>query len=387
MIPEKIESVEIGIGHSDDAEIFRTLESICEEFPSKYWRDLEDAPVAERYPAAFVTALEQAGFLGAGLPEDHGGIGLPMGALARIVETIHAGGCNADAIAEQFALSLLIVRHGSDAMRSAILTRIAEGTKLQTLAIWEPASGQDTKRIRTSATRRDGGFALNGKKRWARFADTSDLMLVVARTGEGPDNLSVFLVDLAANRGQLSVTPIEAMNNYCGTEVTFENFIVPADSLVGELNGGLVCLKELEAINGILAAAAAGGCSRFFSRKGTNYANERVVFGNPIGKYQGIQFPLAQTYMESEGAKLLLDLAVALYEAGRECHSEALIAQHMAAQAAWDTADAAFTTHGGFAFAREYDVERKWREVRLMLNVASNALPRFAEDALGLSTH
>ncbi len=387
MIPEKIESVEIGIGHSDDAEIFRTLESICEEFPSKYWRDLEDAPVAERYPAAFVTALEQAGFLGAGLPEDHGGIGLPMGALARIVETIHAGGCNADAIAEQFALSLLIVRHGSDAMRSAILTRIAEGTKLQTLAIWEPASGQDTKRIRTSATRRDGGFALNGKKRWARFADTSDLMLVVARTGEGPDNLSVFLVDLAANRGQLAVTPIEAMNNYCGTEVTFENFIVPADSLVGELNGGLVCLKELEAINGILAAAAAGGCSRFFSRKGTNYANERVVFGNPIGKYQGIQFPLAQTYMESEGAKLLLDLAVALYEAGRECHSEALIAQHMAAQAAWDTADAAFTTHGGFAFAREYDVERKWREVRLMLNEASNALPRFAEDALGLSTH
>ena len=387
MIHEKIESIEIGIGHSDDAEIFRTLESICEEFPSKYWRDLEDAPVAERYPAAFVTALERAGFLGAGIPEDHGGIGLPMGALARIVETIHAGGCNADTIAEQFALSLLIVRHGSDAMRSAILPRIAEGTKLQTLAIWEPASGQDTKRIQTSATRRNGGFALNGKKRWARFADTSDLMLVVARTGEGPGNLSVFLVDLAANRGQLSVTPIGAMNNYGGMEVTFENFIVPADSLVGELNGGLVCLKELEAINGILAAAAAGGCSRFFTRKGTNYANERVVFGNPIGKYQGIQFPLAQTYMESEGAKLLLDLAVALYEAGRECHSEALIAQHMAAQAAWDTADAVFTTHGGFAFAREYDVERKWREVRLMLNEASNALPRFAEDALGLSTH
>ena len=387
MIHEKIESVQIGIGHSDDAEIFRTLESICEAFPSKYWRDLEDAPVTERYPAAFVTALEQAGFLGAGLPENHGGIGLPMGALARIVETIHAGGCNADTIAEQFALSLLIVRHGSDAMRSAILARIAEGAKLQTLAIWEPESGQDTKRIQTSATRRDGGFALNGKKRWARFADISDLMLVVARTGESPDNLSVFLVDLAANRGQLSVTPIEAMNNYGGTEVTFENVIVPADSLVGEFNGGLVCLKDLEAINGILAAAAAGGCSRFFSRKGTKYANERVVFGNPIGKYQGIQFPLAQTYMESEGAKLLLDLAVALFEAGRACHSEALIARHMAAQAAWDTADAAFTTHGGFAFAREYDVERKWREVRLMLNEASNALPRFAEDALGLSTH
>ena len=381
------ESVEIGIGGNDHADIFRTLESICERFPSKYWRDLEDAPIAERYPFAFVAALEHAGFLGAGLPEDCGGIGLPMGALARIVETIHAAGCNGDTLAEQFALSQLLVRYGSDTIRSAILPRIAEGAKLQSLAIWEPASGRDTKRIRTSATRLNDGFALNGKKRWARFADSSDLMLVVARTGERPDNLSLFLVDLAADRDRLSVTPITAMNNYGGTEVAFENFIVPADSLVGEFNGGLACLKEQEAISGILAAAAAGGCSRFFTRKGVNYANERVVFGNPIGKYQGIQFPLAQTYMESQGANLLLDLAVALYEAGRECHSEALIARQMAAQAAWDTADAAFSTHGGFAFAREYDVERKWREVRLMLNEASNALPRFAEEALGLSTH
>lgn len=387
MIHERVESIEIGIGDNDDSEIFRTLESICEEFPSKYWRDLEDAPLVERYPAAFVAALAQAGFLGAGVPEDHGGIGLPMRSLARIIETIHAAGCNGDALAEQFALSQLLVRRGSDAMRCAILPRIAEGSKLQTLAIWEPASGQDTKRIRTSATGVDDGFALNGKKRWARFADNSDLMVIVARTGEQANKLSLFLVDLSANRDRLSITPIEAMNNYGGTEVTFDNFFVPADSLVGELNGGLGCLKELEAISGILAAAAAAGCSRFFSRKGTNYANERVVFGNPIGKYQGIQFPLAQTYMESEGAKLLLDLAVALYEAGRECHSEALIARHMAAQAAWDTADAAFTTHGGFAFAREYDVERKWREVRLMLNEAANALPRFAEEALGLSTH
>jgi acyl-CoA dehydrogenase len=380
------ESVAIGIGGNDHSDILRTLESICEGFPSKYWRDLEDAPVAERYPVAFVAGLQEAGFLGAGLPEDFGGIGLPMGALARIVETIHAAGCNADTLAEQFALSQLLVRYGSDTIRSAILPRLAEGARLQSLAIWEPASGRDTKRIRTSATRRDDGFALNGRKRWARFADNSDLMLVVARTGEGPDDSSLFLVDLAVDRDRLSVTPITAMNNYGGTEVTFENFIVPAGSVVGELNRGLACLKELETISGILAAAAAGGCSRFFTRKGVNYANERVVFGNPIGKYQGIQFPLAQTYMESQGANLLLDLAVALYEAGRECHSEALIAQQMAAQAAWDTADAAFTTHGGFAFAREYDVERKWREVRLMLNEAANALPRFAEEALGLST-
>ncbi|MGE0753359.1 MAG: acyl-CoA dehydrogenase family protein [Variibacter sp.] len=387
MIHEKVDSVEITAGQDDNSEIFRTLETICEEFPSKYWRDLEDAPLAERYPAAFVAALEQAGFVSAGVPEEYGGIGLPMGALARIVETIHAAGCNGDTLAEQFALSQLLARHGGDAMRSAVLARIAEGAKLQSLAIWEPASGQDTNKIEATATRAANGFVLNGTKRWVRFADTSDLMLAVARTGDTADKLSLFLIDLAKDRGRLSVTPIEAMNNYGGTQVTFENFAVSADSLVGELDGGLICLKDLEAISGILAAAAAGGCSRFFTRKGVDYANERVVFGNPIGKYQGIQFPLAQSYMESEGAKLLLDLAVALYEAGRECHSEALIARHMAAQAAWETADAAFTTHGGFAFAREYDVERKWREVRLMVNETANALPRFAEEALGLSTH
>src|SRR5215207_10491135 len=194
MIHESVKSIEIVIGHSDYSELSRTLETICESYPSRYWRDLEDAPVTERYPVAFVTALEQAGFLGAGLPEDRGGIGLPMSALAWIVETIHAAGCNADTISEQFALTQLIVRHGSDVVRSASLPRIAEGAKLQTLAIWEPASGQDTKRIGTTAAPCGGGFALCGQKRWARFADNSDLMLVVARTGEQPEGLSVFLV-------------------------------------------------------------------------------------------------------------------------------------------------------------------------------------------------
>ena len=381
------ESVKIGVGLDEYSDIFRTVEAICEGFPSKYWRDLEDAPLMERYPAAFVAELEQAGFLGAGVPEEYGGIGLPMGALARIVATIHAAGCDADTLAEQLVLSQLLVRHGSEALRSETLPRVAEGARIQSLAIWEPASGRDTTRIATRATRVEGGYAIDGTKRWVRFPDRSDLMLVVARTGEGPRDLSLFLVDLAASRDGLAVAPIPAMNNFGGTEVTFEGFVVPADSLVGDLNGGLACLKDWETVAGILAAAGAGGCSRFFTRKGVTYANERVVFGSPIGKYQGIQFPLAQTYVESQGASLLLDLAVALYEAGRDCHSEALIARHAGAQAAWDTADAAFTTHGGFAFAREYDVERKWREVRLMLNEAANALPRFAEEALGLSTH
>lgn len=380
-------SVEVAIDRNDDPEILRTVESICAGFAAKYWRDLEDAPVAERYPAAFVAALEQAGFLGAGVPEDDGGIGLPMGTLARIVETIHAAGCNADVLASQFTLSQLLVRRASGAMRSVILPRIAQGARLHTIAIWEPSSGQDTSKISTSATRIDDGFVLNGRKRWARFADHSDLMLVAARTGDGRDHLSLFLVDLAVHRARLSVTPITAMNNYGGTEITFDDFVLPANSLIGGLNTGSACLRDLDAVGGILAAAAAAGCSRFFTRKGVTYANERVVFGNPIGRYQGIQFPLAQAYMESEGARLLLDLAIALCESGRECRFEALLAQQMTAQAAWETADAAFTTHGGFAFAREYDVERKWREVRLMLNEASHALPRFAAEALGLDTH
>lgn len=380
-------SVEVAIDRSDDPEILRTVETICAGFPARYWRDLEDAPVAERYPAAFVAALEQAGFLGAGVPEDHGGIGLPLGMLAGIVETIHAAGCNADVLASQFTLSQWLVRHASDTVRSAILPRLAEGARFHTTAIWEPSSGLDARKIRTSARRLSDGFILNGSKRWARFADHSDLMLVAARTGDDPDHLSLFVVDLTAHRGRLSVTPIAAMNNYGGTEITFDDFTLPADALIGELNDGPACLQDLDAIGGILAAAAAAGCSSFFTRKGVTYANERVVFGNPIGKYQGIQFPLAQGYMESEGAKLLLDLAIALYESGRDCHFEALLAQQMAAEAAWEIADAAFTTHGGFAFAREYDVERKWREVRLMLNEASHALPRFAAQALGLDPH
>lgn len=378
------ESLKIAINQDDYADVCRTIEAICEKFPAKYWRDLEDAPPAECYPEAFVAELAQAGFLGAGVPEEYGGIGLPMRALALIVETIHAAGCNGDALAEQLALSQLLVRHGAEDVRSRVLPMLAEGHRLQSLALWEPASGRDTRRITATAAHVADGFAIAGRKRWVRFADRSDLMVVAARTGGPEYALSLFLVDLVAGRSEIAIEPTAAMNNYGGAEVTFDHLAVPAGSLVGELHGGLACLKDLETITGILAAAAAVGCSRFFCRKGATYANERVVFGNPIGKYQGIQFPLAQTYMESQGAAVLRDVAVALYDAGRDCHSEALIAQAMAVQAAWDTADAAFTTHGGFAFAREYDVERKWREVRLMLNEASHALPAVAEQTLGL---
>lgn len=377
-------NLQIAIAQDGYADISRTIEAICEKFPGKYWRNLEDAPLAERYPQDFVAEMEQSGFLGAAVPEEHGGIGLPMAALTLIVETIHAAGCNADTVSEQLALTQLLVRHGGKAVCEKVLPRLTEGTRMQSLALWEPASGRDQKRITTTAARVPDGFAITGKKRWVRFAGNSDLMIVVALTGGSDYALSLFLVDAGAQKDKLVIEPTAAMNNYGGCEVTFDHFVVPVDNLIGELNAGLDYLRSLEAISGILAAAAAAGYSRFFSSKGVAYANERVVFGNPIGKYQGIQFPLAQTYIESQGASLLREVAVALYDEGLDCHAEALIAQAMATQAAWDTADAAFTTHGGFAFAREYDVERKWREVRLMLNEATHALPKIAEQKLGL---
>jgi acyl-CoA dehydrogenase len=356
-------------------EVRRTVDSICKAHPGKYWRELEDAPLAAHYPESFVTELEHAGFLAAGVPEAYGGIGLPIDALARIVETVHASGCNGDAISEQMALTELLIRHGSEEIRADILPRVAEGAiRLQSLAIWERNSGRTPTRIQATADKVAGGFVISGTKRWVRFADRSDTMLVVARTGEAPASLSIFLVDSRADRSRVTVSPIAAMNNFGGHEVRFDGLVVPEDRIVGELDQGLNCLVYLKTVSGIFAASAAAGYSRFFCRKGVDYANERVVFGNPIGKYQGIQFPLAQSYMESQGAPLLLQLATTLFKAGRPCHAEAMMAQYMAVQAAWESAEAAFTTHGGFAFAREYDIERAWREVRFMRNEAAASL-------------
>lgn len=367
-------------------DICNTVEAICRKFPAKYWRNLEDAPLSERYPGQFVDELEQAGILGAGVGEEHGGVGLSMGALARVVETIHANGSNGDPVAEQFALMLLLASHGSQAARSEVLPAMAEGrARLQSLAVWERDSGRDLDRIATTAKKTADGYVIEGRKRWVRFAEHTTYMLVAARTAPGPRGLALFLVDLPTNRDRMTIQPTAAMNNYGASEVAFEGVMVPERHLVGPAGDAASCLDDLDTARGILAAAAGRGCSRFFCSKGVKYANERVVFGNPIGQYQGIQFPLAQTYMESEGAALLLDLAIALYDQGRDCYSEARMAWHMAVQAAWDTADAAFTTHGGFAFAREYDVERKWREVRFMRNDAVTALQQVADTSLGTS--
>lgn len=363
-------------GEAED-DISNTIAAICEGFPGGYWRALEDAPLAERYPEAFVAEFEKAGFMAAGISEDHDGIGLPMSSLARIVETIHANGCNGDTVAEQFALTEFLQRHAGEAVRADLLPRLAAGEiRFQSLAIWEEQSGREESRIAMQAEKVDGGYSLSGQKRWVRFADHSDYALVVARAAGEP---ALFLVDLVADRERITITPTAAMNNYGGAEVAFDGVFVPEGRRVGDQ----AALADLDAIGAILAAAAAAGCSRFFSRKGVQYANERIVFGSPIGKYQGIQFPLAQCYMESQGAHLLLQVALARYEARLDYRIDAISARHLAVQAAWDSADAAFTTHGGFAFAREYDVERKWREVRFMRNEAAGTLPGLAKELLG----
>jgi acyl-CoA dehydrogenase len=381
-----VASLTISATDDEYSDICQSVEAICERFPAKYWRGLEDAPLNARYPEDFVKTLEEAGFLSPLLPEDFDGIGLPLGAAAKIVETIHACGSNGAVFVAQNRLVQLLAKFAGEELKRSVLPRIASGAaRLQSLAVFEPDAGDNIELMETRALKTGSGWIVNGRKRWVYYVDKSDLMLLAARTGDEPGDISLFLVDMEKHRGSaIQCELIDAMNNNGGAEIVLSNLELSEKSLVGSLNGARICLEGSQGVESILAAAAAYGDSQFFSRKGVNYANERVVFGNPIGKYQGIQFPLARSYIESQGAAVALKLAIALYEAGRDCRSEAIMAQHLAVNAAWETADAAFTTHGGFAFAREYDVERKWREVRAMRNAVAGALPHIAELVLGL---
>jgi|SRR5665213_78899 len=379
-------SLTIAAASNEYEDICESIEAICERFPAKYWRDLEDAPLAARYPEDFVKTLAQSGFLSPSLPEDFDGVGLSLEAVAKIVETIHACGGNGSVFIAQNRLVQLLAKYAGEEVKRSIFPRIAANTtRIQSLAVFEPDAGDNIERMETRALKTDNGWIIDGRKRWVYYIDKSDFMLLAARSGDEPGDVSLFLVDLEKHRGNaIQFELIDAMNNNGGAEIILKDLELSEKSVVGEVNGAAAYLEGSQAVESILAAAAAYGDTRFFSRKATNYAKERVVFGNPIGKYQGIQFPLARTYIESQGAELALKLAVALWEAGRDCRSEATMAHYLAANAAWEAADAAFSTHGGFAFAREYDIERKWREARAMRNTVAGALPRIAEIALGL---
>jgi acyl-CoA dehydrogenase len=352
-------------------EIRDLVRRIATDFPGSYWRGLDER---QEYPTDFVAALTNAGLLGALIPEEFGGLGLPLGAAAATLEEIHASGCNAGACHAQMYTMGTLLRHGSAEQKQKYLPGIADGSlRLQAFGVTEPTTGSDTTQLKTRAEKRgNDGYVINGQKVWTSRAFQSDLMLLLARTTpldqvkKRSDGLSVFIVDMKAARGHgLDIKPLAAMINHNTTEVFFDNLHIPADSLIGEEGKGFRYILDSMNAERILIASEAIGDGRWFIDKTTKYTSERVVFGKPIGGNQGVQFPIARAYAELEAAALMVRKATALFEAGRPCGPEANMGKLLASEASWRAGEAALQYHGGFGFAREYDIERKWRETRL----------------------
>ena len=374
------------------AEIRAAIAKLCAGFPGEYWRQLD----ADRaYPTAFVQALTRAGYLACLIPAEYGGSGLPLGAAAAILEEIHRSGGNGAACHAQMYVMGTLLRHGSAAQKTRWLPQIASGAlRLQAFGVTEPSAGTDTTAIATTAIRRGDRYVVNGQKVWTSRAEHSDLMLLLARTtprdqvSERTAGLSVFLVDLRDARGKsVAIRPIRTMVNHATTEVFFENLEVPAENLIGEEGKGFRYILDGMNAERILIAAECIGDARWFIGKATDYAKSRTVFGRPIGQNQGVQFPIARAFAATEAADLMVQRAAALYEAGEPCAKEANMAKLLAADASWQAADMCLQTHGGFGFAAEYDVERKFRETRLyqVAPISTNLILAYlAEHVLGL---
>ena len=377
---------------TDFPEIRDGVRRVCAGFPGAYWRACEEQ---QEYPTQFVAALTEAGYLAALVPEEYGGAGLPLRAAAAILEEIHASGSNAGACHAQMYIMGTLLRHGSAEQKRRYLPGIAAGTlTLQAFGVTEPTTGTDTLKLKTRAERRGDHYVVRGQKVWTSRALQSDLLLLLARTtpvdkvekrGEG---LSVFVVDLKAARGRgVTIKKLPAMINHNTTEVFFDDLAVPAENLIGEEGKGFRYILDGLNAERILIAAEAIGDARWFLRTATEYAKGRVVFDRLIGQNQGIQFPLARAYAETEAADLMVRKAAALFDAGQACGPEANMAKLLAADASWHAGEACLQTHGGFGFAREYDIERKWRETRLfqVAPISTNlVLAYLAEHVLGL---
>jgi alkylation response protein AidB-like acyl-CoA dehydrogenase len=351
-------------------EIRAGVRALCETFPPEYWRDLDKAAA---YPTAFVQALTEAGYLAALIPEAYGGSGLPLRAAAVILEEIQAAGANGAACHAQMYVMNSLLRHGSDAQKARWLPQIASGQlRLQAFAVTEPGSGTDTLSLRTTAVRDGEVYRVNGQKVWTSRAEHSDLMLLLARTAPRDqtaskvEGLSVFLVDMREARGKgLEIRPIRTMMNHSTTELFFDDLVIPADSLVGKEGQGFRYILSGMNAERILIGAECVGDAKWFIEKATAYARERVVFGRPIGQNQGVQFPIAKAYAQMRAAELMVRHAADLYQSGANVGAEANMAKMLAADASWAAADMCVQTHGGFGFAADYDVERKFRETRL----------------------
>ncbi len=355
---------------SDHTEIRAAIRQLCAEFPGEYWRELEP----DRYPEDFVQRLTENHWLGALIPEEYGGSGLPLAAASVILEEINASGCHGAACHAQMYTMGTILRHGSEQQKRELLPEIAAGrTRLQAFAVTEPDAGSDTTRIKTTATRTDDGYRIDGQKIWTSRAEHSDLMLLVARTTplaqveRKTEGMSTFIVDMRAAQeaGTMTIRPIKTLMNHATTEIFFDGVEVPGSALVGEEGKGFRYLLDGLNAERVLVAAEAVGDGRWFIEKAARYASERVVFGRPIGANQGIQFPIARAHAAIEAASLMRFKAAWMFDEGLPCGPEANMGKLLAAEAAWDAANACLDTHGGFGFAEEYDVERKFRETRL----------------------
>lgn len=373
-------------------EIRDAVTKLCAQYPGSYWRDLDRK---QAYPTGFVAALTREGYLGALVPEIYGGAGLTISAAAAILEEIHRSGGNAGACHAQMYTMGTLLRHGSATQKQKWLPGIADGSlRLQAFGVTEPTSGSDTGALRTTARLEGDKYIVNGQKIWTSRAQHSDLMVLLCRTtppdqtAKKTDGLSVLLVDMRAAKGNgLTIRPVRTMMNHATTEVFFDNLEVPTENLIGEQGKGFrYILSGMNAERTLIAAECIGD-AKWFIDAAVSYANGRVMFGRPIGQNQGVQFPIAKAYAQMRAAELMLTEAIRRYEAGENPGEEANIAKMLAADASWAAAEACVQTHGGFGFAEEYDVERKFRETRLyqVAPISTNLILSYlSEHVLGL---
>ena len=365
--------------------------TLCSNFPGEYWRELDSK---REYPEEFVKALTDAGYLACLIPEEYGGSGLPVHAACVILEEIQRSGGNGAACHAQMYIMGALLRHGSKEQKDKYLPKISSGElRLQAFGVTEPDAGTDTLSIRTKAEKTKNGYVINGQKVWTSRAEYSDLMLLLARTSSNTnlkrtEGLSLFIIDMQkAKSNGLSIKPIKTMINHATTEVFFDDLEIPFESLIGIEGQGFKYILDGMNAERILIAAECIGDAKFFLDKTTEYASSREVFGRPIGQNQGIQFPIARAYAEMEAAALMVDRAAKLFDNGISCGAEANIAKLLSSEASWKAAESAMQTFGGYGFAEDYDIERKFRETRLYQTapISTNLILAFiAQNVLGL---
>ncbi len=372
-------------------DVRESVKILCGNFSGEYWRKLDNK---REYPEEFVEALTKAGYLACLIPEKYGGSGLPLQAACAILEEIQRSGGNGAACHAQMYIMGALLRHGSEKQKNEFLPKIASGElRLQAFGVTEPDAGTDTLSIKTKAEKKENYYVINGQKVWTSRAEYSDLMLLLARTSTKSEDkrtggLSLFLIDMRkAKEKGLNIKPIRTMINHATTEIFFDNLEIPHNSLIGEEGKGFKYILDGMNAERILIAAECIGDAKFFIDKSTLYAKNREVFGRPIGQNQGVQFPISRAYADTEAAALMVQKAAKLFDNNISCGSEANIAKLLAADASWKAGESAMQTFGGYGFAEEYDIERKFRETRLyqIAPVSTNLILAYiAQNILGL---